>query len=78
MQCFFIEFRCAIGKSYTVAENLAEREIASEIYSISGDYDLLAKFYVEDDVDIGHFVAEKIHVIDGIERTRTVPTFRAF
>lgn len=78
MQCFFIEFRCKLGKAYAVADELARREIASEVYSISGPFDLLAKFYVDDSVDIGHFVAENIHSIDGVERTQTILTFKAF
>ena len=41
MQCFFVEFRCELGKAYAVAEELANREIASEVYSVSGPFDLL-------------------------------------
>ena len=78
MQCFFIEFQCALGKAYDVAAELADREIASEVYSVSGEFDLLAKFYLEDDQDIGHFVADNIHTIKGVERTQTIITFRAF
>lgn len=78
MQCFFVEFQCKLGKAYAVANELANREIASEIYSISGPFDLVAKFYVEDDVDIGHFVADRVHSIEGIERTQTTLTFKAF
>lgn len=78
MQCFFIEFQCKLGKTYAVASELANREIASEIYSTSGPYDLMAKFYVDANVDIGHFVAQNIHSIDGIERTQTILTFKAF
>ena len=78
MQCFFIQFKCELGKAYEVAASLAEREIASEVYSTSGDYDLLAKFYVENGVDIGHFVNENVHPIDGIVRTLTTLTFKAF
>lgn len=78
MQCFFIEFKCKLGRTYDVADELAAREIASEIYSVSGDFDLRAKFYVENGVDIGRFVAENVHTIDGIERTHTVLTFKAF
>ena len=61
-----------------VATALADAELASEIYSTSGDYDLIAKFYVEDEVDIGRFVNGSIHAIDGIERTLTTLTFKAF
>ena len=78
MQCFFIQFKCQLGKAYDVAADLAEREIASEVYSISGEYDLLAKFYVETGTDIGHFVNENVHPIAGIERTLTTLTFKAF
>ena len=53
MQCFFVEFQCKLGQAYAVAEEVANREIASEIYSVSGQFDLMAKFYIQDDVDIG-------------------------
>ena len=78
MQTFFVEIKCALGRTYEVANALAEAEIASEIYSIAGDYDILAKFYVEDDVDIGHFVGQKVQIIPGIVDTRTIITFKAF
>ena len=61
-----------------VASALAESEIASEIYSTAGEFDILAKFYVESDVDIGHFVGERVQTIPGIVDTRTIITFRAF
>ena len=64
MQTFFVEIKCALGRTYEVAAAIAEAEIASEIYSIAGDHDILAKFYVADDVDIGHFVGEKVQVAD--------------
>jgi DNA-binding Lrp family transcriptional regulator len=75
---FFVQFKCKLGQSYTVANALAEAEIASEIYSTAGDYDLLAKFYVDSDTDIGHFVNEKVQVIPGIQDTHTIITFKAF
>ena len=59
---FFVQFKCKLGQSYVVANALAEAEIASEIYSTAGDYDLLVKFYVDNDTDIGHFVNEKVQV----------------
>jgi len=78
MQTFFVEIKCALGRTYEVASALAEAEIASEIYSIAGNYDVLAKFYVSKDVDIGHFVGEKVQGIPGIIDTRTIITFKAF
>lgn len=78
MTPFFVQIKCALGKSYQVANALAEAEIASEIYSTAGDYDLLVKFYVDTGTDIGHFVNEKVQCIPGIKDTHTIITFKAF
>ena len=75
---FFVQIKCHLGKSYEVANKLADAEIASEIYSTAGDYDLLVKFYVDSNADIGHFVNEKVQTIEGILDTRTIITFKAF
>jgi DNA-binding Lrp family transcriptional regulator len=75
---FFVQIKCQLGKSYEVANKLADAEIASEIYSTAGEFDLLVKFYVEDGTDIGHFVNEKVQTIAGIQDTRTIITFKAF
>ncbi len=75
---FFVQIKCQMGKSYQVANSLADAEIASEIYSTAGDFDLLVKFYVEPTADIGHFIAEKVQTIPGVADTRTIITFKAF
>ena len=75
---FFVQIKCQLGKSYEVANKLADAEIASEIYSTAGDFDLLVKFYVDPSTDIGHFIAEKVQPIPGIAETRTIITFKAF
>jgi DNA-binding Lrp family transcriptional regulator len=78
MTPFFVQIKCELGKAYQVANALAEAEIASEVYSTAGDYDLLAKFYVEAGTDIGHFVNEKVQTLPGIKDTYTIITFKAF
>jgi DNA-binding Lrp family transcriptional regulator len=75
---FFVQIKCKLGQSYKVANALAEAEIASEIYSTAGHYDLLVKFYVDKETDIGHFVNERVQVIPGIQDTHTIITFKAF
>src|SRR5579885_316983 len=75
---FFVQIKCQLGKSYDVANKLADAEIASEIYSTAGDFDLLVKFYVDPSTDIGHFIAEKVQTIPGVADTRTIITFKAF
>ena len=78
MTPFFIQIKAQLGKAYEVATALADAEIASEIYSTAGDFDLLVKIYIDEGGDIGHFVNEKVHSLPGIQDTRTIITFKAF
>ena len=78
MSCLFIQIRCRPGTAYNVAAKIALREIHSELYSISGNYDLLMKLYTPDGQDIGMFINDNLLGIDGIERTYTTQTFKAF
>jgi DNA-binding Lrp family transcriptional regulator len=78
MSPFFVQIKCQLGKAYEVANRIADAEIASEIYSTAGDYDLLVKFYVDDGTDVGHFINEKVQTIPGIQNTHTIITFKAF
>lgn len=78
MRAVFVQLQCAPGRTYEVADALYEREVASELYSTSGDYDLLMKVYIEPDVDIGKFINERVNNVPGIVRSLTTLTFRAF
>jgi DNA-binding Lrp family transcriptional regulator len=50
----------------------------SELYSTSGDYDLLMKIYVPDEDDIGKFINDHVANVPGIVRSLTTLTFKAF
>ena len=78
MKAFFVQVKCELGKSYQVATAIADAEIASEIYSTAGVYDLMVKFYLDESHDVGHFVSEKLQPSPGIKDTTTIITFRAF
>lgn len=78
MKCVFVQLRCRPGTAYEVADEIARREIHSELYSTSGEYDLLLKIYVPAEEDIGHFINEKLLTVPGIERSLTTLTFKAF
>jgi DNA-binding Lrp family transcriptional regulator len=78
MQCIFIQIRCRPGTAYKVADAIMSREIHSELYSTSGDFDLIMKLYVPKDADIGKFINESVLDIENIERTLTTLTFKAF
>jgi len=78
MRAYFVNVKCEPGKAYDVANALADTELASEIYSTAGHFDLLVKLYLEDSEDVGQFVNSHIHTIAGIRDTETLVTFRAF
>ena len=78
MRAFFVQIKCELGKSYDVATAIADAEIASEIYSTAGGWDLLVKFYLNEDDDVGQFVSHKLQIIPGIRDTYTLITSKAF
>ena len=65
MKPVFLQLQCFPGKTYEVAAALFEREIVSELYSTSGDYDLLMKIYIPEDQDIGKFINDNVLDIAG-------------
>ncbi|MDR9427938.1 MAG: Lrp/AsnC ligand binding domain-containing protein [Salibaculum sp.] len=76
--CVFVQIRCRPGTTYRVADAIALKEIHSELYSTSGEWDLLMKLYVPENADVGHYINENLLDIDGIERSLTTLTFKAF
>ncbi len=78
MKPIFVQLQCAPGKTYEVADAIYQTELVSELYSTSGDYDLLMKVYIAEEQDIGKFINDHIANIPGIVRSLTTLTFRAF
>lgn len=78
MNCVFIQIRCKPGTAYKTAQAIALRELHSELYSTSGPFDLLLKMYVPEDQDVGQYINDHLLDIEGIERTITTLTFKAF
>ena len=92
MQTVFVMVKCELGQAYTVAAEAIEKRAlgrsggrfgllidqASEIHSISGQFDLLMKFYLNDDQDIGHFITQQVQLLPGVKDTFTLITFKAF
>ncbi|HEX3862453.1 MAG TPA: Lrp/AsnC ligand binding domain-containing protein [Stellaceae bacterium] len=79
MKTIFVMIKCDLGTAYEVADSaVAEIEQVSEVYSTSGQYDLLMKCYLPDSADIGHFVTEKVQTLSGVKDTFTIIAFKAF
>lgn len=78
MQTIFVMVKCDLGEAYRVADEAALEAQVSEVHSTSGQYDLMMKCYLDDDVDIGHFVTENIQRLSGVKDTFTIIAFKAF
>lgn len=78
MKPIFVQLQCAPGKTYEVADAIYKTELVSELYSTSGEYDLLLKVYLGPDQDTGKFINDHIASIPGIMRSLTTLTFTAF
>jgi DNA-binding Lrp family transcriptional regulator len=79
MQTIFVMVKCDLGQAYDVAGTAVESiEQVSEVHSISGQFDLMMKCYLNDDQDIGHFVIEDLQNLPGVKDTFTLITFKAF
>ncbi|MCV2893327.1 Lrp/AsnC ligand binding domain-containing protein [Lentibacter sp. XHP0401] len=76
--CVFVQLRCKPGTTYKVAEELVLKELHSELYSTSGEWDLILKVYVPKGEDIGKFINDQLLDIAGIERSLTTLTFKVF
>lgn len=79
MRAIFVQIKCEMGQAYRVAHLARDTiEELSEIYSTSGQYDLLGKFYLEPEQDTGLFVTERVQTLPGVADTYTLITFNAF
>ena len=79
MKTIFVMVKCDLGKAYAVAdEAVLNIEQASEVYSTSGQFDLLMKCYLPEAVDIGRFVTERLQTLPGVKDTFTIIAFKAF
>ena len=78
MICVFVQFRCTPGQTYQVADAIYDREVVSELFSTSGEYDLIVKVYIPDAEDVGRYLSDRLFDIPGIVRTLTTMTFKAF
>jgi DNA-binding Lrp family transcriptional regulator len=66
------------SKINEIAEELTEIEGISEVYSVSGDFDIVAMLRVKTNEDLADIVTKKITKIDGIIKTQTMLAFMAY
>lgn len=62
----------------TTAQFLADIEGVTEVYSVSGDWDLVAIVRVAEYDQIARVVTEAFPKVPGLQRTQTLTAFRAY
>ena len=59
MWMIFVKNKYELGKAYEVADFVVQTvNKTSKVYSTSGNYGLMVKWYLQEDADVGRFVTE--------------------
>jgi DNA-binding Lrp family transcriptional regulator len=61
-----------------VAAQLVEFDEISEVYSVSGKYDLIAIVRVKTNDDLSRLVTAKLRIVENITATETMLAFQAY
>jgi DNA-binding Lrp family transcriptional regulator len=73
-----VQVRCSRDLIPETAEAIAAIEGVAEVYSVSGEWDLIAILKVKTYDDIAKFVTEQLVQVPGIVRTNTIIAFRVY
>ncbi len=78
MVTFIILLNVKSNKVTEIAEDLASMPEISEVYSVTGNYDLVAIVRTKTNDDVAALVTDRMGAIEGIEKTDTMLAFKAF
>ena len=73
-----VHINAEVDRIPEVAETIAEIDGVSEVYSITGDYDLLAMVRVAEYEQIAEVIPGRINKVPGVLNTETHIAFRAY
>lgn len=62
----------------TAGERLAAIEGVSEVYSVTGEFDLIAMVRAKQHEDLADIVTRRIAQVDGVQRTMTHVAFKVY
>lgn len=78
MVTFIVLLNVKRDKINDLAEHLASLPEVSEVYSVTGNYDLIAIVRAKTNDDVAELVTRRLGSIDGIEKTDTMLAFKAY
>lgn len=70
--------RATMGRTSDIADALLHQPEVSEVYSVTGEYDLVAMVRVQQYEQMADAVPRKLAQIEGIERTHTLMAFQCY
>lgn len=74
----FVMIKTEGRRASEVAQRVAEIEHVAEVYSVTGNYDLIAILHLPMYEQLAEIVPDRIAMIDGITETETTLAFRAY
>ncbi len=78
MVTFIILFNVKKNRIGRVAEELADISEISEVYSVTGIYDLVAIVRTKTNDEVAELVTNRLGTIKGIKKTDTMLAFKAY
>jgi DNA-binding Lrp family transcriptional regulator len=74
----FVQVRCSRDLIPETARAIAELPGIDEVYSVSGDWDLVAIARLRTHDEVAELVTERMVTVPGIVRTNTISAFRVY
>jgi DNA-binding Lrp family transcriptional regulator len=74
----FVMIQAEPGKIASVAQTIANMPNVAEVYSVTGDFDILVILHLAEYDQLAEAVPDGLAKIDGIKQTNTVLAFRRF
>ena len=70
--------KTSVDRIPEIAESIAALESVSEVFSVTGTYDLIAMVRVRDHDAVASVIADKLNKVPGVQETETHIAFRAY
>ena len=78
MHTALVLLNTSIGMVSKVAKSLGAIDEVTEVYSVAGPYDLVAKLQVEEYERFAEVITGKLHEIEGIEKAQSLLAFKTY
>lgn len=70
--------QCEIDRIPEAAQAIADLEGVSEVYSVAGEFDLVAIVWVPEHEDLARVIPGGVAKVDGVVRTETLIAFQVY